>query len=707
VSIALAAIAVALAVFLFFIDSGRVTTGEAEARKRNIFKAYRRAELSEIVVQKKDEAFHISRRVDDGGDSMFYLDGELADQPAVDKLLGVLEFATPERRIDDPSKAISRHEMGLDAPRLRVSITMGALQYHLDVGDPAPVPQGAAYAQLEGEGLMVVPRDLVTELTHPRDAYRARTLVPYLSSSLAEIALDGAGGPRRFVEAPWGGWAVLVDGQKVRADRDAFDALLAAFADLRAESFVNDADADKALAAAENKIHLTMVPKSGARAVLDVGGVCAGQADDVVAVRLEPAPRQSACVPKGVMGPLSSPMTALVDRHVFSLRSDETEEILLTAGDKKLDVARVGTGWHQRAPIEGVVDNDSGQGLAHALHDLVGEDVVVEPSLDKLDLAPPRGSAALSQAGGTDGAGRVETVEVATKGPDGAVYVRRKVDGAVLKLSRESASVLVPSTFSLRSLKLIDEPVGQVHRVAVDGGGVRWVLRRASTGEVSLEEPKSMSTDAGVASQVIDVLASLRAERWVADADDGSFGLAEPRAHYELEVGSKKLRIEVGRATSGGAFARIADQAGVFILSQATLRTIETWPIDRSFFIIEPKDVRQIRLGDAVLSGDKLEAAKSILSSARAEGAVHLGAPRKEEGLDKPLLVLSVDVAHEGAPAPSTIKLTVGRGDVWRDTSIFYMRRAGIDATFAMAQSKVRPLLDLKGTSQGAGTVKN
>jgi hypothetical protein len=45
--------------------------------------------------------------------------------------------------------------------------------------------------------------------------------------------------------------------------------------------------------------------------------------------------------------------------------------------------------------------------------------------------------------------------------------------------------------------------------------------------------------------------------------------------------------------------------------------------------------------------------------------------------------------------ASSTIVISIGRGDAFRDTNVFYARRDGIDATFAIAQSKLRPLFDL------------
>ena len=697
----MAALVVALGGYLYLVDSGRVTTGEADARKRNLFKAYRRAEISEIVVEarpgdssgsQKDEPIRITRRPDDAGDSLYYVDGELADQPAVDKLLAVLEFATPERRLDG---AESRHDMGLDAPRLRVTLAMGTLKYRLDIGGEAPLPPGAAYAEVQGEGLSVVARDLVTELSLPRDAYRGRTLIPYLSSTLAEISLDGAGGPRHFVKGPWGGWAALSNDQKVRVDRDAFDRVLASLADVRAESFVAQAEAEQVLAQAENKVRLTLVPTQGARAVLDIGGACPGHSDDVVTVRVEPPPKKAACVPRGALDPLSSPLDQLVDRHLFSLRTDETEQIALSSGDKKLELARLGTGWHLRAPTESTVDNDVGQGFARRLHDLVGEEIVPPSAPDKLGLATPRATATLTKTGGGDGEASIESIELGTKAADGACYARRLVDGAVLRLTPESAEALVPSSFSLRSLKVIEEPAAQVRRIAVDAGDVHQVLRRSASGEFTMEEPKGLTTDAGLASQLTEALSSLRAERWVADADDGSYGLAEPRAKYELEVGDHKIRVEVGRATAGGAFARRTDQPGVFVLPHASGRTIESWAVDRSYFMFDPKSVREVRLGDAVLAAERLETAKSILSSAHTEGVVHLGGPHKDEGFDKPLLKLWLQT---GAPdsAPVTVKIAVGRGDVWRETSVFYIRREGFEATFAIAQSTVRPLLDLK-----------
>ena len=301
VTIAIVAVALGLGAYLYFVDSGRVTTTEAEARKRNLLPAFRRADISELVIEDKGDTICILKRGDDAGEAMYYLDGELADQTAVDKTLSVIEFATAERRLDE---TVDRAAMGLQAPATRLTVSMGALTFRLAIGAPAPAPKGAAYAEVQGEGVVVVAKDLVTELTRPRDAYRGRTLVPYLSSSLAEFRIEGAGDARHFVMGAWGGWAILLEkGTKVRTDRDAFDRVLTSLAEVRAEAFTTEAGAERALSAASDKLRLTMLPRDGAlpRAILDIGGECPAHPEDTVALRIEPPPKKAACVPKGVL----------------------------------------------------------------------------------------------------------------------------------------------------------------------------------------------------------------------------------------------------------------------------------------------------------------------------------------------------------------------------------------------------------------------
>jgi hypothetical protein len=330
------------------------------------------------------------------------------------------------------------------------------------------------------------------------------------------------------------------------------------------------------------------------------------------------------------------------------------------------------------------------------------------------------GTATIARVDGGEENVGTETIELSPL-EGGFVEARRVTDGARLRLTKEAANVLRPSGLALRSRKVLDESASHVRRVVVESAAVRQTFLRSPSGGFTLEEPKSLTIDASVASDVTEVLVKLRADRWVAESDDGSYGLGTGASHYDLELESGSVRIETGAATRGGVFARRGDRPEVFVLGDASRRSIETWAIDRSYFMIDAAEVRRVRFERGPLkweytagstppsaspkpgaapekneAAERFEVVRKALSEARTEGVVHLGPPRKEEGFDKPRLVLTVRVAPSPSAEPSEIRMAVGRGDVFRDNNVFYVRRAGIDATFAIAQSKLRAVMDLQ-----------
>lgn len=719
VEIALLVLVPALALWLWFVDRGSVTTNEAAMRKRNLLHAWRREQVASIAVDRPDGAFRIEKRVEGGGDSMFYVarageKAELADQTSVDRLLSALEFAVPDHKVD---RGLERHAMGLDAPRVRLVVTMGPLSYDLAIGGEAPAPKGASYAELAGETPVVVPRDLVAQLELPIDAYRSRTLVPYLSPDLSQLSIDGPGGERHFVRGAWGGWA-LEGTPQVRADRDVLDRVLAAFADIRAEAFVAEADAEKALAT--DHVTITMVPSGAgrARAVLAIGGACPGHPEDVVVVRSEPS-RITACAPKGIMEALVTPREALVDRHLFSLRPDEVEQIAFARGGEKLELARKGSSWHMRAPKDVEVDADAGNALAKSIHDLTADRIVPEPDLAALGLSPASATATVEKAGEDPAQpGGSEVLELGAANGH-VVYARRRADGAVLELGRDVARALEPTVAAVRSRKIVEVPLAKVRKVTIHAGAMEQTLARSSEGMWTLKAPAGFDVDPSLASDVAEALGELTADRWVADTDDGSFGLATPRATYELEVadggdaGTSTIRIVVGGAANGGAFARRDGMDGIFVLPRAVLRRCESYAIDRGPFLVAPSELRRLVLrangatvtlkrsgarmvpdGASTISAERIQTIVDALSDLRAEGVVHLGAARKDEGLDKPQLALEIERVVTGSTKPELVKVAIGAGDAWDGTSVFYARRAGVDATYAVAQSKVRKVLE-------------
>ena len=84
---------------------------------------------------------------------------------------------------------------------------------------------------------------------------------------------------------------------------------------------------------------------------------------------------------------------------------------------------------------------------------------------------------------------------------------------------------------------------------------------------------------------------------------------------------------------------------------------------------------------------DRLPDLLEALSSLRPEAGIHTGPAVPAEGFGKPTLTLRIS-PKKGAPQT----IVFGAGDSWRSTSVFYLRVAGVDATFVIAQSKVRAL---------------
>lgn len=741
-TLVLVTLAAGATVVLFVVDRGNVTTDENEVRKKNLVPAWRLEEVRSVTLTTGGKTAKIVLgATSDAGQKLWEveLDGArfVANQQTVDQLMGTLEFATFERRVSQD--AVGEDDLGLTSPATTVTVEMGPKTYRLAVGGTAPTPKDARYCRTDA-GIFVITAQLAAALDMRPESLRSRTFVPYLSTDLAKLLVDGEGGPRHFARATWsgsGGAGFRFDGSTpegdVRAGAPAVDRLLGALGTLTAETFLADDEADKAL---QKRVTLTLVPRieGQPRGVIDIGGACPGKEDQVVAVRREPT-RTSACVPATVLEALTRPAADYVDLAVFGARSDELREVSITQGERTIEIAPVGMGWHMRKPVDRKVGAEPGKALVDGLTALQGTKLVTG-SAKELGLEPPRGTARLTSSvasffadGGT--AERTETVEIGAVQGD-VVHVRRLEDGAILELPAAAARALAPSEVVLREATVLDLPRDQVRALTVQrstpAGLSTQRLVRGDKGW-AFAEPSlpGQDPDLSLLEDVASALVGLKALRWVADKDDGSFGLDKPRFVLEAKVAEsgadagagKSVRVELGAVTSDGVFARTGDDPAVFVAPRALEDAASLWLFDRQALVIDPGALVRIeavadggkklvaeRSGDAwkSLSGDGSDVAallRSTVSSLVAEGAVSMGPPDKTFGFDKPRLVLTVLAEPEqGAPrgAPRrTFRIAFGAGDSFHGTSIVYARREGLDVTFAIAQGKVRALLDAAG----------
>src|SRR5262249_42169592 len=83
---------------------------------------------------------------------------------------------------------------------------------------------------------------------------------------------------------------------------------------------------------------------------------------------------------------------------------------------------------------------------------------------------------------------------------------------------------------------------------------------------------------------------------------------------------------------------------------------------------------------------------RGALAELVAEGAASVGPAEKAQGFDRPRLTLTIEEAGD-----KPVEIRFGAGDSFHETSVYYARRADVAATFAVAQSKVRPLMEAVG----------
>jgi len=741
-TIVLSVLAASAALYVFVIDRGTVTTQEADQRKRNIFPTWRVDDIERVTIERSGKTATLTRRAPDARGQRFwdvsFGDEKFgAEEQQVDQFLGTLEFSTYERVVEPGS--VDVRALGMDHPRLRVTVIMSGRTMVLTLGASASSPVGAVFAQLaDGSNTRdyVLNKELAASLDLDPTQLRARRLIPFPATDIARMEFVTPTETFHLERVEPNSTEMRLAGPtkeaKKRAQRRVVEELLTTLGRLDAASFLPDDVADKSLNAAST---ITFVPKdsSQSRGVLAIGGACPDNPEQVVAIQREPS-RVSACITKEIADGLPKASEALVDRALFWGNVDEVEEIAITQSDKHLEIARKGTSFHQRVPVDRNVEASAGQSLLESLFALRASAVVVDADRSTLGLDKPVGTIRLTSllpARGEDG-GDDERVEEIIVGPvrGDELAVSRGKEGAVLMLPATAMRDLFPSEVALRSLTVIDQPETVVRSLRIEQGDRVQRIERTAEGGWKLVEPsgRGLAADIGLGSDIATTLFPLKAERFVATKDDGTFGFDKPRFIVDAQIGSKetgdrKLRLLIGAPTTSGAFARLDGDDAVFVVPRAVETVLSQWLIDRAVFAFDLGEVVKVtvtqkdkskkplvleRTGEALtIAGapaetDAAAQLRDVLTDLSPYSAVSVGAPRKEQGLDPPAFTMVIERARRGADAHDskvdperTIRLAFGAKDVFRGQEVVYVRREGIDATYVMARSKAQTFVDV------------
>ncbi|HEY3254065.1 MAG TPA: DUF4340 domain-containing protein [Polyangiaceae bacterium] len=714
-SVALLVLACASTV-LVFATRDVVSTSDSEGREQNLFASFRSEDVTRLELLANGQKLALERSESAGGAARFQLVEpvkELADPATVEKFLSTLASARALRRVEQGPPA---NVQGLAKPALRVRVQTKKGLYQLALGGNAPTPEGARYVQVNVDQqpaqVLVIAKAVADDLAVELDAFRLHSLAPVNEADVTRISIAS---PKLNLdlERSTGTNFVLAaeHGSKILANRETLKALFFQLSRLTANSFLSEAAAEAALG--PDRAHFQLELKEAKNNLrFEVGGSCPGDATQLVVVRRAPD-IQRACAARELSATLALEPSDFVDRRAFSLHSDEVEELDIAGGSSKFALVRKGSGFVLHASSETQVELEAGNQRITELLEAEGERVPFEPGeLPALGLEPAATSVTLRSSAARDADVVKQVVRVGKRDQAGNLLVYREQDGVLLRIPRELSRGFASDSTLLYARKLTEFGLSSFISAEIEQKQAKQLLRRVNDGLV-LEEPKGFEADGVLSSDLIQALGALSAERFVADRDDGSFGLQRSslRVHFAFKNGEglkTEHHLRFGDETALGVFASLEDDGPVFILARSVRDTCQLLLINRVLFPTSSdafngmtleahgRTLTLTRQGErltvtpaASFPQDRLPELLEAFGNLRAEAALHSGPALPGEGFSAPSLRLRL------SPRQGPVQtVSFGAGDSWRSTSIFYVRVSGVDATFVMAQSKVRALSD-------------
>src|SRR5690606_5767346 len=227
------------------------------------------------------------------------------------------------------------------------------------------------------------------------------------------------------------------------------------------------------------------------------------------------------------------------------LHTDDVEELRVKAGERALELARRQEGWAMRLPEAGVVERDVGDAFVASVLDVQGE-LTAKPDLALTAVA----TLTVHKARADEQQAHHESVEVfaaTSLGGEPRLWAHRNADDAWLALSPKHKSLFVPNVLLLKATQLLSLEAEQVSSVRIETSN--WTQSFQYTrgpGGCSLQAPSGYHADNALCLDIIDELRVLRVKRWVAESDDGTFGLEQPGVRVTFTLSGKS-----GVATSG------------------------------------------------------------------------------------------------------------------------------------------------------------
>lgn len=540
----LAILALALGAFIYFFERETVSTSEREARRGRVMETFVRDRVHRIELTRssggEEQRFIFERERDKEGVWRYFRLLEpieaAADDDAVESLLAALDWAVPVSVLED-IEASELAQFGLEDPAIKVRVFTGSRSASLSVGKEAPTGIERYALGERDDQILIIPEDLVENLSHDLFHFRSKKLLPDGLAGLTKIERVHQG--ERLVMERDLSEIRIVEPIEMLANSARAERLLRSLETLSATTFLAE---KKEEARAEHRrlfeepalrFDLTIV---GERVSVLIGGPCGDRESERIAVVGE---GPVVCVKEADLDGLDLSLERLEERRLASARDYDVERFTLQLGERRLEVDlkdetiyRLFEG--EKEIDRGEVDESSFTEWLRALRlaEATERLEVSAGELGRYGLENPRGELIIVERG------PLKTTQRLLIGAErtAAFYAMRTASASketsaqkagarvVLAFPPDVAELLEPTTYRLRSRILLDAEAYRVRDIRVEGLG--------DGGEARELDPREHPT-------LTARLAELEAIEFVADKARSEFGLDEPalRLSFTIDAG--------------------------------------------------------------------------------------------------------------------------------------------------------------------------
>ncbi len=585
-TLVLLAVAIALAAFIFGLDRFSQNTRDRRDRTAHVVEV-NRTDIGGITIHNGDGFIKVKAEGDAWKMVAPWQDD--ADEGVIDQLLDAIQNLRPEDVITDLGKGEKKRQLlkdfGLNKSKLRLKLDGPRMPAELVFGQDTAVP-GRGYLRIEDDdAVYVVPNDLKNIVSKTPEDFRDHRMTPFLTTLINRAIFQVSGGEIELAKEQ-DNWQ-LVRPIKARASNDAVVDILTRMNRTQISKFVSENKSSAGSFGLDSPADvLTLYGEEGKKFEIEIGSTVPSDPQAVYA--LLPERKTVVEVTKAFAGLFNITPNDLRDRKIARLNSDLVDRVTIeNAGQPKIILAREENRWRFLSPANASANATNINRLIQEINDDEVTEFVSDTATDlaKYGLDQPKlkitFSSYSSENTAESNAGEVvlSSLEFG-RSEKGVTYGRLKEEPYIFSISDQLFDELPKTTFSFRSLDILDLKRDELTSLKVEKTGEEPLeLVRDAKGRWMLKGHENRQND-GQIQLFLTTLTGLRAAAWAGEPNP-DYGFDQPSLEIKIsyQAGEQKSEkdIKFGKANSGNQhYGMCTEEQGVFLVEDEQYNQLKT-----------------------------------------------------------------------------------------------------------------------------------